>query len=302
MADIYTKKDANREGFETESPLDQVMASDPKKFPYESKVHGPWGWYPFIYMSPAQLKIGGLDGMNFAVDGLPNVSFMFPSIEIGGGMSPHPHGVVSGDDTQAIIDSTCTPAVLAGMGGEGPAVEICKNLLGPCEMISLMNGTAASELGDWDGLSDAVNGRLGGDGSDPFTSMFNMTINGCGGSDKHFKFRADMRIQEIDAGIFCSPRCQCISFSYGAGFFMCTNRVNQDGSISEICSMMCNCGNSGHGCNSPSGKADWSGMFKAFANCVKSVANCAKDIVEANAECPNCNINTDALDALDTAF
>ena len=254
-------------------------------------------------MSPGQLLLGGLGGFGFSVDGLPNLNFSIPSIEIfpgGGGLSTG-GSTITGDDG-ALAASVCQPEILSGGGGEGNSnFDLCQSLLGPCEMINLMSATAANELGDWDNLSKADNLRLGGEPVDPFTSSFNMDIGTCPSSNKFFRFSANFRIIEIPAGLFCSTLRTCISFSYGASFERCVTRIEADGSVTEFCARLCNCGNSGHG-NLPAGGADFSGLYKAFANCLKAVATCMEPIIEEESGCPNCDINSDGLQALDTTF
>ncbi len=304
MPDFYTKPFADSGKFDVKSPLDQTEASDPKAFPGQSRLHEPWGWYPFIYLSPGQLLLGGLGDFSFSSQGVPNLNFTIPSIEIypgGGGMGGGGGGGGDGEGTQAIIDTTCVPAVLAGSGGQGDSnVEICRSLLDPCDFINLMNATAASELGDWSNLSDKVNNRLGGGGEEPFAGALNMDIGTCPESDTFFRFQSQFVIQEIPIGLFCSTLSQCISFNYGATFQRCVVRFIGEERV-ESCSSLCQCGNSGHG-NLPAGGIDWSDTFKAFANCLKFVNSCSEPIIEAEIGCANCDITTDALGNLDTTF
>lgn len=303
MPDFYVKPFANSDRFDVKSPMDQVEASDPKAFPGASKLHDPWGWYPFLYLNPAQLLLGGLGDFSFSSQGVPNLNFNIPSIEIypGGGGFSGGGGGGAGDGGLTPEEQGCTPAVLAGSAGEGSQVEICRELLDPCDFINLMNATAASELGDWDTLSDKDNNRLTGGGEEPFAGALNMDAGTCPSSDTFFRFTSMFRIIEIPAGIFCSTLSTCISFSYGATFQRCLNRLESDGSVTELCATLCSCGNSGHG-NLPAGGADFSSLYKAFANCLKFVNSCSEPIVEAESGCPNCDITTDALGDLDTTF
>jgi len=311
MPDFFTRQTRGR--VSTLDPVDNTLQEESKPFPWENENWERWGWYPFLYESleSAILTLGGAN-LNFPSWPNINLAWDLESIDLidppgGTGAGGGEAEGTFGDD---FVQQFCQPVLLAGQceAAQQTQSDQCQSLLGPCQFMSLAIATAAAGFGEDDFIAEAsrIKNNIA-DGEDTVGNNFANNTGDtkcCSPSNVAFRLEVSWKATLVDAGIFCSPACQCIGWNHGAGL---TRIVTFPPSPSfpegrKIESGVCGAGFSGHGCDSP--QADWGFLPRNAARNLQAIAECIKAAMEdpetgCGATCPNCEINIDSLDTID---